>query len=255
LELPILYFLDRFYTSRISIRFLVRHHIEVYKSFSEKRKDPKRRATLVGLVDTDCIVKEILEDAYRDASFLSQQHYTQSPELKIVCPQDIRNFTYIPLHLYYIFFELLKNSLRAVIEFHKDKNELPCIQAIIVKGAEDLSIKISDQGGGIPRSDWLSVNSYMFSTANKIPELSISPTFDINNAPLAGYGFGLPLSRLYAKYLGGDLQIISLENYGTDAYIHLKATAKDSSEVLPAFSPAAIKNYSSIIPLKWKILK
>jgi pyruvate dehydrogenase kinase 2/3/4 len=40
-------------------------------------------------------------------------------------------------------------------------------------------------------------------------------------AVLAGYGYGLPISRLYARYFGGDLQIISMEGYGTDAYLHL----------------------------------
>ena len=28
-------------------------------------------------------------------------------------------------------------------------------------------------------------------------------------------------SRLYARYFGGDLQLISMEGYGTDAYLHL----------------------------------
>ena len=40
-------------------------------------------------------------------------------------------------------------------------------------------------------------------------------------AVLAGYGYGLPLSRLYARYFGGDLQILSMEGYGTDAYLHI----------------------------------
>jgi pyruvate dehydrogenase kinase 2/3/4 len=34
---------------------------------------------------------------------------------------------------------------------------------------------------------------------------------------LAGYGFGLPLSRLYCRYFGGDLSIVSMEGFGTDA--------------------------------------
>lgn len=37
----------------------------------------------------------------------------------------------------------------------------------------------------------------------------------------AGFGMGLPLSRLYARYFGGSLKLRPLEGYGTDAYIHL----------------------------------
>jgi pyruvate dehydrogenase kinase 2/3/4 len=29
------------------------------------------------------------------------------------------------------------------------------------------------------------------------------------------------LSRLYARYFGGDLQVLSMDGYGTDAYLHL----------------------------------
>ena len=53
-------------------------------------------------------------------------------------------------------------------------------------------------------------------TAAFLPGLQVG-----GNTVLAGYGFGLPLSRLYARYFGGDLQILSMEGYGTDAYLHL----------------------------------
>lgn len=54
---------------------------------------------------------------------------------------------------------------------------------------------MSDEGGGIPRSELDLVWTYMYTTA-------IAPTLDANfnqsdfKAPMAGFGYGLPLSRL-----------------------------------------------------------
>lgn len=54
----------------------------------------------------------------------------------------------------HILFELLKNSLRAVVERYGPDNEdsFPPIKVVVVEGSEDITIKISDEGGGIPRS-------------------------------------------------------------------------------------------------------
>lgn len=34
-------------------------------------------------------------------------------------------------------------------------------------------------------------------------------------------GFGLPLARIYARYFGGELTLLSLEGHGVDAYLYL----------------------------------
>jgi len=54
----------------------------------------------------------------------------------------------------HICFELLKNSLRAVVERYGVDNEdsFPPIKVVVVEGSEDITIKISDEGGGIQRS-------------------------------------------------------------------------------------------------------
>ena len=40
-----------------------------------------------------------------------------------------------------------------------------------------------------------------------------------NRWRLGGLGFGLPLSRLYARYFGGDLRLVNMRGYGVDAFL------------------------------------
>jgi pyruvate dehydrogenase kinase 2/3/4 len=53
--------------------------------------------------------------------------------------------------------------------------------------------------------------TYMYTTVDSTPELD--PGFNASDfkAPMAGFGYGLPISRLYARYFGGDLKLISME--------------------------------------------
>jgi len=102
-------------------------------------------------------------------------------------------------------------------------------------------LQISDRGGGIPRSLSDQLFHYMYSTA---PKPSVS---GIESAPLAGYGYGLPLSRLYARYFHGDLVMSSYEGYGTDALIYLKVLSSEASELLPVFNKTSSKHYKSVV--------
>lgn len=39
---------------------------------------------------------------------------------------------------------------------------------------------------------------------------------------IAGLGYGLPMSRLYAKYFGGSLEFVSLDGWGSDVFVKLR---------------------------------
>lgn len=48
----------------------------------------------------------------------------------------------------------------------------------------------------------------------------LSATQRINQQfQLAGWGFGLPMSRLYVRQLGGDITLYSMPGYGTTVYL------------------------------------
>merc|ERR1739844_380756 len=159
----------------------------------------------------------------------------------VVDPGKPIELVYPPNHLHHILFELFKNSMRAVVESRKKGLDLPDIEVLIVKGEHDVTVKISDQGGGIPRHITNRLFQYLYSTA---PRPSMQP----KKAPLAGYGYGLPLSRLYARYFHGDLILNSYEGYGTDAVVYLKALTDDAMELLPVFNKSSTKRYSTAIP-------
>lgn len=101
---------------------------------------------------------------------------------------------------------------------------------------------MSDKGGGVPFRRIDNLFSYMYSTApapqmgkHARPPLVGPPRCVTVAVPKrgrvlktsflcaqAGFGYGLPISRLYAKYFQGDMQLYSMEGHGTDAVIYLK---------------------------------
>lgn len=217
-------FLDRFYMSRIGIRMLIGQHIAL--TDQSHHRDP----TYVGIICTKTNVRDLAQEAIENARFVCEDHYGlfEAPRIQLVCNPNL-NFMYVPGHLSHMLFETLKNSLRAVVETHgQDKQEFPVTKVIVAEGREDITIKVSDEGGGIPRSAIPLVWTYMYTTVDRTPNLD--PDFDKSDfkAPMAGFGYGLPISRLYARYFGGDLKLISMEGYGTDVYLHLNRLSSSS---------------------------
>lgn len=216
--------LDRFYMSRIGIRMLIGQQIAL-------NEEPYRE-DYVGIIGTQVPVRNMAQVAAENARFICEEWYGlyEAPRVDIVCPAEL-TFMYVPGHLNHMLFETIKNSLRAVVETHgvnADPDNYPPVKIIIAEGHEDITIKISDEGGGIPRSEVSDVWTYMYTTVQNTPMLE--PDFNKSDfkAPMAGFGYGLPISRLYARYFGGDLKLISMEGYGTDVYLHLNRLSSSS---------------------------
>ena len=100
--------------------------------------------------------------------------------------------------------------------------------------------------------------SYLFTTANPAILNSMLSSDDSavrdfgTQQPLAGLGYGLPISRNYARYFNGDLTIMSIEGYGTDSYIYLPRlqTKKDKKAVSKT---SFTNNFTSINPKRFAI--
>ncbi|KAL9657084.1 hypothetical protein ABK040_002710 [Willaertia magna] len=218
--------LDSFYINRIGIRMLIGQHLTLHQQFTTASRDNIRDHSrhahsssqqYIGLICKHTNPSKVAQNAIEDATEICRNYYGKAPNVKIIGNLNL-TFPYVESHLYYVLFELLKNSMRAVVEKYYDYSEekLPNIKIIISdnKSGEDISIKISDEGNGIPRRDMPKLYSYLYTSSQMLP-------LKENAKPFAGLGFGLPLSKLYAKYWGGDLILMSLNGYGTDAFIYL----------------------------------
>lgn len=210
-------FLDRFYISRIGMRVLIGQYLSL-------RQPPVEN--YVGIICGRTSPYEIVKRAIDDAAFMCTRKYGDAPEVIITGRLDM-TFPYVPTHLHYIMLELLKNSMRATVEYHGVDADYPPIKVVIADGSdnEDVIIKVSDEGGGIPRSNMKRIWSYLFTTADpEVQEGMVAFNENVDHSidsPLAGLGYGLPISRSYTRYFGGDLSIMSMEGYGTDCFVYL----------------------------------
>lgn len=225
--------LRRFFTARIGMRFLIQHHINSLRN----------REGHSGILQLECSPAAIARKAAKDSEALCRAHLGQAPRI-IIRESGTKTFTYVPMHIQYMLCEVFKNACRATVEQHADDgfdDILPPVQCHIVHGYEDVTLKISDEGGGMSRERQQDVWKFMYSTYKRSPWQSKPKRQDgIRGAKplagdslenplqrqkpggvLAGYGVGLSLGRLYAQYFGGELVLTSMDGYGTDVYLHL----------------------------------
>ncbi len=256
--LDIEYALYRFFTGRVGLRFLMEHHIlsdpslkdvELYRRQSYYTYIPQQEdvGSFMGCIQKDC---DTMREVQRVATQVTQQCFEQfgiSPNVEVVdatvkSKYRSRAFTYVPHHLHYMVAELLTNSCRAVVRHHagrpgSPKNKLPPVRVVISKGAEDVTIKIADTGGGIPRSTLKRIWSFVHSNNDdkeKAPSLCSNDWVSTSTTSARRHEreFGLPLARVYARYFGGELTLKSMEGYGVDAYLYLPVLG-DTCEKVP----------------------
>lgn len=167
-------YLDMFYVKRIALRILINHYLALHH---EDRPD------YVGIVCMKTPVKQVVEVAAEDASWICRRKYGVSPQVRrrkegreaielttsfnplpsrfmywqvMILGETNVTFPYVPEHLYYILMELIKNSLRAVVEkqgpdYHLE--EFPLIKIVINKDysladGSQVVINVSDEGEG-----------------------------------------------------------------------------------------------------------
>lgn len=134
--------------SRISRRTLAEQHMYLNQA----------RPGYVGIVCVDMHVAEGIEFAAARCSQVCSETYGVAPE--VVVSGDRRLATpYIPSHFDYMVYEVLKNSARAVVERHVPPGSVgvlgrrpPPIRVRVCTGDDTVTLRISDEGGGIPQA-------------------------------------------------------------------------------------------------------
>lgn len=116
-------FLDRFYLSRVGVRVLMGQHIMLHHP----------QEGFVGVIQKKCQPSVVCQHAIEDAQRICEMQYGYCPEIIVEGSTEL-TLPYIPEHLHYIFFELLKNSCRAVTERYIDRpNEMPPVHVVFAE--------------------------------------------------------------------------------------------------------------------------
>jgi len=187
---------------------------------------------LAGIIDPDCDVAQICRETAMHVQEITEEHTGRCPLIQVEVFQDraVPRFSYIPGFLRFIMTEVLKNSCRATAEVAKSDRDVQKrpINVIVCADDHEVAIRVCDRARGIPFGVGQTVWSYLYTTAGRN-----KATYAEKATSLAGYGIGLPLSRLYARYLGGSLNLVSLPGYGTSVDLFLRRVNANQVEIVP----------------------
>eukprot|EP01103_Thecamoeba_quadrilineata_P000143 TRINITY_DN10115_c0_g1_i1.p1 TRINITY_DN10115_c0_g1~~TRINITY_DN10115_c0_g1_i1.p1 ORF type:complete len:427 (+),score=73.41 TRINITY_DN10115_c0_g1_i1:122-1402(+) len=232
-------FLENMLLSRIGRRVLAEQHVLLHTASSE--------TGYIGVINPRCNITSCVQAAISQASAVCHNTYGVIPKVEFK-GNLTANLPYIPAHLEFICFEILKNSMRAVVEQRikegisllpdfVEENHPPDIEILIAEGPQQTTLRISDRGGGLSPESASEAFQFGFTTAtindNEKNVGGFMSQFMMQNdhSPMAGLGFGLPLARLYARHFGGDLEVVSMYGYGTDVYLRMDRTGNEVEKV------------------------
>ena len=185
-------------------------------------------------------------------------------------------FPYVLSHLEYIIGELLRNSVQAVMQATKGATTQPPPNAVLLREApQHGGNRMGDQGGGIPRELLPFLWSFnkgprsasRLRNLEKVPALAATmqelqdpsatlaqtqstPSQDrprdssltslSSRPPDLRLGMGLPMSRVYAEYWAGSLELHSLEGYGVDAFLQISKLGNQNEQLTSRASIDAV---------------
>lgn len=223
-------FLNQTFFTRIGNRVLAEHFLAVHEA--RMRGDTSE---CYGVVHPRLCPAEIVRKLGESLGVLCGNLYGVEPTIVLEGDLDTE-LSFVPDHLSFILQEIIKNAFRATIERHKDADGgLPPVTVEVMKGSFDVTMKVSDRGGGMRREKVRRIWRYGYTSTKQDSAQAVADAGTSANdtfsglcgqdpssmRQLAGYGFGIPLSRVYAKYFGGDIHVQSMHGYGTDVYLNI----------------------------------
>lgn len=210
-------FLDKTLSSRLAIRILADHYIKLRFT-----KDSS-----IGVIALKFNIKDSIKRIFDKVSKQSWNTFGQSSNL--VLNGHDTCFHYIVSPFEYIIEELLKNSMRATVQFNNLFGKNPNIEVTICSCKNHFIVKISDRGGGISENRVDQIFNYTFTTSNEnnLEKETFFTDYQSLLNPMYGFGFGLSIARAYSIFLGGSLNYYNMPGYGFDAYIDLKHLNQD----------------------------
>eukprot|EP01062_Namystynia_karyoxenos_P058956 TRINITY_DN50397_c0_g1_i1.p1 TRINITY_DN50397_c0_g1~~TRINITY_DN50397_c0_g1_i1.p1 ORF type:complete len:441 (+),score=113.28 TRINITY_DN50397_c0_g1_i1:96-1418(+) len=206
--------LGEFAKWRTAWRLLADHHLALRGQLCSA---PAETGSRVGVFHRHVRPGDVADRCFFDAQSLCIAQLGRAP--RGIVEGDIESFEYIPGYLSFVLFELIKNALHATLRVHGKRGSLPDVVLDVQHHGGAITLSVRDEGGGIPEE--LLCRPWAFGFTTAAPGVSGGGARFVDSAQgcIAGYGFGLPLSRCLLEYLGGSLELLNRPGFGVDAVV------------------------------------